>query len=112
MQNEKVSEKIKSSYLVKAIFSKKHSNSKETEMRECEIAPPETQIDVRCMQPRFEISPCCAYSIRRDVSQVLHRQTFSCSSYDALLARVQGPDSARTSPFTYIRDAMKTACVE
>ena len=34
MQNEKVSKKIKSSYLVIAIFSKKHSNSKETEMRD------------------------------------------------------------------------------
>ena len=31
-QNEKVSKKIKSSYLAKGIFSKKHSNSKETEM--------------------------------------------------------------------------------
>ena len=78
----------------------------------CEIAPPGTQIDVRCMQPRFENSPCCAWSIRRDVSQVLHRQTFPCSTYDALLARGQGPDSAGTCPFTSIRDAMKTACVE
>ena len=60
----------------------------------CEIAPPETQIDVRCKQPRFENSPCCARSIRRDVGQVLRRQTFPCSSYDALLARGQSPDSA------------------
>ena len=109
MQNEKVSKKIKSSYLVIAIFSKKYSNSKRPKR---ERTPPVTQIDVRCMQPRFENSPCCAWSIRQDVGQVLDRQTFSCSSYDALLARGQGPDSAGTSPFTSIRDAIKTACVE
>ena len=91
MQNEKVSKKIKSSYLVIAIFSKKHSNSKETEMRD---------------------SSYYAWSIRRDVGQVLHRQTFPCSSYDALLARGQGPDSAERNPFTSIRDAINTACVE
>ena len=34
MQNKKVSKKIKSSYLVIAIFSKKRSNSKENEMRD------------------------------------------------------------------------------
>ena len=78
----------------------------------CEIAPPETQIDVRCMQPRFENSPYYAWSIWRDVGQVLHRQSFPCNSYYALLTRGQGPDSAETNPFTFIRDAMKTACVE
>ena len=31
------------------------------------------------------------------------RQTFPCGSYDALLARRQGPDLAGTSPFTSIR---------
>ena len=77
-----------------------------------EIAPPETQIDVRCMQPRFENSPYYAWSIWRDVGQVLHRQSFPCNSYYALLTRGQGPDSAETNPFTFIRDAMKTACVE
>ena len=59
MQNEKVSKKIKSSYLVIAIFSKKYSNSKRPKR---ERTPPVTQIDVRCMQPRFENSPCCARS--------------------------------------------------
>ena len=78
----------------------------------CEIAPPGTQIDVRCMQPRFENSPYYAWSIRRDVDQVLQRQTFPCSSYDALLGKGQGSDSAGTCPFTFIRDVMKTACVE
>ena len=67
----------------------------------CEIAPTGTQIDVRCMQSRFENSPCCAWSIRQDVDQVLHRQTFPWSSYDALLARGQDPNSAGTLPFTY-----------
>ena len=41
MQNEKVSKKIKSSYLVIAIFSKKHSNSKETEMRDSSTWDPD-----------------------------------------------------------------------
>ena len=109
MQNEKVSKKIKSSYLVIAIFSKKYSNSKRPKR---ERTPPVTQIDVRCMQPRFENSPCYARSIRRDVGQVLHRQTFPCSSYDALLTRGQGSNSSGTSPLTSIRDTMKTACVE
>ena len=78
----------------------------------CEIAPPEAQIDVRCMHPRFEDSPYYAWSIRQDVGQVIHRETFQCSSYDALLVRGHGPDSAGTCPFTSIWDAMKTACVE
>ena len=77
----------------------------------CEIAPPETHIDVRCMQPRFENNLCCAWFSQGDVRQVLHRQTFPCS-YNALLARGQGPDAARTSPFTSIRDAIKTAGVD
>ena len=78
----------------------------------CEIAPPETQIVVRCKQPRFGNSPCYAWFIRRDVDQVSHRQTFPCSSYDALLARGQGPDLTETCPFTSIRNAMKSASVE
>ena len=41
MQNKKVSKKIKSSYLVIAIFSKKHSNSKETEMRDSSTWDPD-----------------------------------------------------------------------
>ena len=68
----------------------------------CEIAPPGTQIDVRCMQPRFENGPYCSWSIRRDVGQVLHRGTFPCSSYDALLGRGQVPDLSGTSPYTSI----------
>ena len=105
MQNEKVSKKwTKSSYLVIAIFQISIQIPKRSK---CEIAPPETQIDVHCKQPRFENGPCCARSIRRDVSLVLCRQTFPCSSYNALLARGQGPDSAETSPFTSIRDARK-----
>ena len=108
MQNKKCL-RIKSSYLVMAIFFPK--SIRILQRPKCEIAPPETQIDVRCIKPRFEDSPCCAWSIRRDLSQVLHRQTFPCS-YNALLARAQGPDSAGTSPFTSIRDAIKTACVE
>ena len=39
-------------------------------------------------------------------------QTFTCGSYDALLAGGQGPDSARTSPFTSIRDAREITCAE
>ena len=39
-------------------------------------------------------------------------QTFPCGSYDALLARGQGPDLAETSPFTSIQDAIKPAFVE
>ena len=108
MQNKKFL-KIKFSYLVMAVFFPK--SIRILTRPKCEIAPPETQIDVLCIQPRFENSPYCAWSIRRDVSQVLHRQTFPCS-YNALLARGQGPDSAGTSPFTSIRDAIKTACVE
>ena len=41
MQNEKVPKKIKSSYLVIPIFSKKHSNSKETEMRDSSTWDPD-----------------------------------------------------------------------
>ena len=63
------------------------------------------------MQPRFENSPYYAWSIPRDVGQVLQRQTFPCDSYDALLAKRQGPDSAETNPFNSIRDAINTACV-
>ena len=41
MQNKKVSKKIKSSYFVIAIFSKKNSNSKETEMRDSSTWDPD-----------------------------------------------------------------------
>ena len=41
MENEKVSKKLKSSYLVIAISSKKHSNSKETEMRDSSTWDPD-----------------------------------------------------------------------
>ena len=41
MQNEKVSKEIKSSYLVIAISSKKHSNSTETEMRDSSTWDPD-----------------------------------------------------------------------
>ena len=40
-QEAKESKKIKSSYLVIAIFSKKHSNSKETEMRDSSTWDPD-----------------------------------------------------------------------
>ena len=106
---------LMSNFLLFTIFSHSHFFQKIIQIlkrRKCEIATPGTQIDLRCMQPRFKNSPYYAWSIRRDVGQVLHRQTFPCSSYDALLARGQGPDSAETNPFTSIRDAMKTACVE
>ena len=38
-------------------------------------------------------------------------QTFPCGSYDVLLARGQGSNSAGTSQFTSIRDAREMACV-
>ena len=109
MHNEKLSKKKKSSYLVIAIFSKSIQILKRPK---CEIALPGTQIDVCCMQSRFENSPYYASSIRQDVGQVLHRQASPCSSYNALLARRQGPNSAETNPFTSIRDTINTACVQ
>ena len=41
MQNKKVSKKIKCSYLVIPIFSKKHLYSKETEMRDSSTCDPD-----------------------------------------------------------------------
>ena len=41
----------------------------------CEIAPPGTLDDVRCKRLRFENGPYYAWSVLRDVGQVLHRQT-------------------------------------
>ena len=44
MQNEKVSKKIKSSFLVIPIFSKKHTNSKETEMQDSSTWDPDWRV--------------------------------------------------------------------
>ena len=53
--------------------------------------PPGIQFDARYVQPRFENSPCCAWSIRRDVGQVLHRQTFPCSMLRCTSRQGAGP---------------------